>query len=61
MDYIDILIPLIIGMVFLIVPGKLINSKDGAYEKKKSLIKKCGYLLVGVSTLSFVIKTFSEK
>jgi hypothetical protein len=59
MGYIDILIPLIAGIVFLMIPDKLIKARDATYEKKKSLLKKCGYLLIGVSILYFVIKTFS--
>lgn len=60
MGYIDVAIPLIVGIIFLTIPDKLVKPTDIAFEKKKSLIKKCGYVLLGVAVLYFAIKYFNQ-
>ena len=59
MSYIDLIIPLIGGIIFTFYPEKLLKIKDNTFEKKKSLLKKCGYLLLGVSVLYLFIILFS--
>lgn len=56
MGYFDIAIPLIAGLVFVAIPDKLIKTRDATYRKKKSLITKCGYILIAVSVLYFIVK-----
>jgi hypothetical protein len=57
MSYIDIFIPLIIGLVCISIPDKFTNSKDAATQAKtKSLVTKVGYVLIGVSIIYFVIR-----
>lgn len=60
MGYIDIAIPLIAGLIFITIPDKLIKTIDASYEKKKALLKKCGYVLIAVSVGYFIIKMFRE-
>ena len=60
MGYIDIAIPLIAGLVFIAIPDILIKTRDVTYEKKKSLITKCGYVLIVVSVLYFIAKIFRQ-
>jgi hypothetical protein len=59
MSYIDLIIPLIGGIIFTFFPDTLIKTKDDTFEKKKSLLKKCGYLLLAVSILYLFIILFS--
>ena len=57
MNYIDIFIPLIIGLVCIFIPGKFTKSKDPATRlKTKLIIIKVGYILIAVSAVYFVIK-----
>jgi hypothetical protein len=58
MSYIDLVIPLIGGIVFAFFPEFLLKTKDDTFEKKKSLIKKCGYALLGVSVLFLILILF---
>lgn len=60
MSYIDIAIPLISGLVFITIPDKLIKTRDATYEKKKSLIKKSGYILIAVSVGYFIVKIIEQ-
>ena len=60
MSYIDVAIPLIAGLVFIAIPNKLIKTRDATYQKKKSLITKCGYILIAVSVLYFIGKIFGQ-
>ena len=60
MGYIDIAIPLIAGLVFIAIPDKLIKTRDATYEKKKSLVTKCGYILIAASGLYFIVKVFGQ-
>ena len=58
MGYIDVIIPLVAGVTFTMAPDVLIKPTDTNFEKKKSLIKKGGLVLIGVSILYFLIKIF---
>ena len=60
MGYIDIAISLIAGLVFIAIPDKLIKTKDVTYDKKKSLLIKCGFGLITVSVLYYIIKIFGQ-
>lgn len=60
MGYIDIAIPLVAGLIFIAFPDKLIKTKDATFEKRKSLLTKCGFLLIIVAVLFFVIKIFEQ-
>jgi hypothetical protein len=59
MGYIDILIPLIIGIFAINFPDLLLTSKDATYEKKKSLLKNAGYGLIAVALLYAIVKVCS--
>ncbi len=59
MSYVDIIIPLIGGIIFTFFPENLLKTRDDTFEKKKSLLKKCGYLLLGVSMLYLIIIIFN--
>jgi len=61
MSYIDIFIPLSIGVIGLLFPDIVIPKQDASYEKKKSLLKKGGSLLIGVSIIYFLILLFESK
>jgi hypothetical protein len=56
MGYIDVLIPLAAGILFIASPERLITKKDQTYDRKKLLLKRCGYVLIGVAALYLVIK-----
>ena len=58
MSYIDVFIPLAIGMLSFFSPETLIPAKDPAPERKKRILKICGLVLIGVSILYFIIKQF---
>jgi len=58
MNNIDILFPLIAGLFAILSGDKLVKPTDPSFEKKKLLIKRCGYVLVAVAALYFVIKMF---
>ncbi len=60
MGYFDIAIPLIAGLVLIAIPDKLIKTGDATYEKKKSLIRKSGYVLIAVSILYFIVRIFGQ-
>jgi len=56
MAYIDVLIPLALGLLLFLAPNSLIPTTDAASEKKKRLLKVCGLVLVGVGILYLIIK-----
>ncbi|CAN5681433.1 hypothetical protein BH11BAC3_BH11BAC3_34780 [soil metagenome] len=58
MGYINIVIPLFAGLLLLAIPGKLIKTRDATYEKKKSLLKIAGYVIIVVAVLYFVVIAF---
>jgi len=55
---IDILIPLIMGILLLIKPNIFIpkNMDESKKEEKKNLFQKIGWGLIGVSMLYFLSK-----
>lgn len=60
MSYIDVLFPLL-GGIYLVTSGdKLIKQNDSSSDKKKSMLKKAGYGLIGVSIIYLVIKFFGN-
>lgn len=61
MSYIDIFIPLGAGIVCLLFPDILIQKQDATYEKKKSLFKKGGFVLIGVAAIYLLILLFESK
>ncbi|CAN5707155.1 hypothetical protein BH10BAC2_BH10BAC2_43060 [soil metagenome] len=60
MGYINIAIPLIAGIILIAIPDRLIKTRDTTYEKKKSLLTKCGFALIIVSVFYFIIKMFEQ-
>lgn len=58
MNYIDVLIPFIGGLVCLLAPASLIKATDPRFDKKKKLVKICGFILLGVALLYFIAKQF---
>ncbi|WP_018342200.1 hypothetical protein [Cytophaga aurantiaca] len=61
MSYIDIFIPLAAGIIFLAFPDILIQKQDASYHKKKSLFKKGGLILLGVSIIYTIVVFFGPK
>jgi hypothetical protein len=51
MNYIDILIPLAIGLIFVFNNDVMVKANDPAYEKKTSTIKKVGYAILVIAVL----------
>jgi len=60
MSYIDVFISLLAGIVWLLIPDILIPKQDAMYEKKKSLFKKGGFVLLGVSAIHLLILLFNK-
>ncbi len=58
---INALIPLAAGIVFLLYPEQLLAAKDGANEKKRKLLKRCGSMLIiigiGYLVIAFLKQT----
>jgi len=61
MSYIDIFIPLFAGIIFIAFPDILIQKQDATYEKKKSLFKKGGLVLIGVAAIYLLVLLLSSK
>jgi hypothetical protein len=61
MSYIDVFIPFLAGVVLLAFPDILVQKQDASYHKKKSLFKKGGIVLLGVSIIYVVVLLFSSK
>jgi hypothetical protein len=59
MGYVDIFIPLIIGIFVITMTDKLIKNDDIQAEKKKRLLKICGYLSIIVAALFYVVKVYN--
>ncbi|MFH0791333.1 MAG: hypothetical protein V2A64_06860 [Candidatus Omnitrophota bacterium] len=57
---IDILIPLIMGILLLVKPDIFMRKDmdEGKKEERKKLFQKIGWGLIGVSILYFVSKIF---
>ena len=60
MGYIDIAIPLIVGLVLVAISSKLIQPRGQTHETKRGFIKKLGYALIAVAVLYFFIKSFGR-
>ena len=56
MGYIDILIPLIAGILLLLFPDIFIKETDASYQSKKANLKKVALLAIGVAIIYFFIK-----
>ena len=57
MSLIDVLIPLVPGIVLIAFPNMLTPKTASAEEaaKKKSKLRKIGYVLIGVAALYFFL------
>ena len=57
MSVIDVLIPLVPGIVLIAFPNMLTPKTASAEEaaKKKSKLRKIGYVLIGVAALYFFL------
>lgn len=55
---VDILIPLLVGILLLTKPVMFLRKdlNEETVEKKKTLFKKIGWVLIGVSILYFLSK-----
>lgn len=60
MSYIDILIPFVAGLFFILSPESMINPVDTSFEKKKSRFRTGGFILIGVAVLYSIIKVFGS-
>jgi hypothetical protein len=60
MAFVDILIPLAAGLLFIFAPNLFVKPSSEKYESKKKLFKKLGFALLGVSVLYFIIKLFQN-
>jgi hypothetical protein len=56
MSYIDIIIPLALGLLLISSPESMVKRTDPSFEKKKSIFQKSGYILLGVAVLYGIIK-----
>ncbi|MGN6646412.1 MAG: hypothetical protein ACTHJT_07775 [Cytophaga sp.] len=61
MSYIDIFIPFSAGIILFLFPDILIKKQDAEYEKKKSIFKKGGMVLLGVSALYLLVLLLSSR
>lgn len=61
MSYIDIFIPFFAGIILLAFPDIIIQKQDASYHKKRSLFKKAGLVLLGVSIIYVLVLLFSSK
>lgn len=60
-EYIDALIPSMIGLVLIMRPSLFTKSTGETYEKTAVKLKRIGFLLVVVGIGYAVIKLFSHK
>ena len=61
MRYIDILIPFFIGLLLVLYPGQLGSPKVVMPEKKKATLRKCGYGLIGIAIVLFIIRLYNPE
>jgi hypothetical protein len=59
MSYIDIIIPLALGLFLITTPQSMVKPSDPSFEKKKSVFQKSGYMLLGVAVLYGIIKVLA--
>jgi len=59
MSYIDVFIPLLVG-IYLLVFGDKFKTTDSTSAQKKGLLKKLGYALIGVSIIYLIIKLLGQ-
>lgn len=59
MKNVDFIIPLFGGAAMWFFPEKMVKQTDVSFNKKVSLIKKCGMVLILVSILYYIIGIFS--
>lgn len=58
-EYLDLLIPLVIGVFFISSGGSLIKPTAVAYQKKRKILTYCGYGLLAVACLQAVLRYYS--
>lgn len=61
MGYIDIFIPFFAGVILLAFPDILIQKQDASYHKKRSVFKKAGIVLLGVSVIYLLVLVLGSK
>lgn len=55
MRYKDIIIPLILGLVFIFGRKRLIKSQDPAYLRKRRSLRIGGYILLAIAAIYTII------
>lgn len=55
-SFIDEIIMALIGLMAVLYPQTLVKPDKGDYLKKVAILKKCGYVLLGVSIILTLIK-----
>ena len=56
MSYVDVAIPLLAGIACVLCPQLLVKT-----EEKKPLVRKLGYVLIGVAVLYLIVKLMSTR
>lgn len=59
--YINALIPLFIGILFIAGSKSFVKPDDVDYIRKTSLLRKCGWVLAGVGVLLVFVEYFSHR
>jgi hypothetical protein len=59
MRYIDVIIPLGLGILIIFNVEAFVKPADPSYEKKKSTIKKAGYLIIVAAVIYAIGKIAS--
>ena len=59
--YINALIPFVLGLIAILVPDKLIPPTDPNPAKKKIILRRGGYLLIGVSVIYLLVLVISHR
>lgn len=55
MGYKDVIIPMIVGLIFVFRGGKLIKPQDPAFQRKKKSLRTGGYVLLFIAVLYIFI------
>jgi uncharacterized protein YjeT (DUF2065 family) len=58
MQYIDVIIPFVFGVLLMLIPRMFTKSTGLVFEQTKSKLKKIGFSLIGVALLYLLVKIF---
>ena len=56
MNYIDVLIPGVIGLLLVTSPRLFTKAEGEKFEKAKKTLKTIGFVLIGVAVLYSIVK-----